>query len=73
MSWTRPRTRRWRTFGQMVLIAVTKTYALRMGAVFMISLATIWLKTGLMPRWLVIVTYLAGAWDSVLPAISACG
>ena len=28
-----------------------------MGAVFMISLATIWLKTGLMPRWLVIVTY----------------
>jgi hypothetical protein len=36
---------------------LTKTYALRMGAVFMISLATIWLKTGLMPRWLVIVTY----------------
>ena len=36
---------------------VDKTYALRMGAVFMISLATIWLKTGLMPRWLVIVTY----------------
>ena len=33
----------------MVLIALTKTYALRMGAVFMISLATIWLKTGLMP------------------------
>ena len=28
-----------------------------MGAVFMISLATIWLKTGLMPRWLVGVTY----------------
>ncbi|WP_123028034.1 hypothetical protein [Mycolicibacterium stellerae] len=46
------------TFGQMVLIVLTKTYALRMGAVFMISLATIWLKTGLMPRWLVIVTYL---------------
>ncbi|MGK2854751.1 MAG: hypothetical protein ACSLE3_11735, partial [Microbacteriaceae bacterium] len=30
----------------------------RMAAVFMISLATIWLRTGLMPRWLVIVTYL---------------
>jgi hypothetical protein len=29
-----------------------------MAAVFMISLATIWLKTGLMPRWLVGVTYL---------------
>jgi hypothetical protein len=46
------------TFGQMVLLAISKTYALRMAAVFMISLATIWLKTGLMPRWLVIVTYL---------------
>jgi len=46
------------TFGQMVLIALTKTYALRMGAVFMISLATMWLKTGVMPRWLVIVTYI---------------
>ena len=46
------------TFGQMVLLALTKTYALRMAAVFMISLATIWLKTGLMPRWLVVVTYL---------------
>jgi hypothetical protein len=46
------------TFGQMVLLAIAKTYALRMAAVFMISLATIWLKTGLMPRWLVIVTYL---------------
>jgi hypothetical protein len=46
------------TFGQMVLLTVSKTYALRMAAVFMISLATIWLKTGLMPRWLVIVTYL---------------
>jgi hypothetical protein len=30
-----------------------------MAAVFMISLATIWLKTGLMPRWLVVVSYLA--------------
>jgi hypothetical protein len=49
------------TFGQMVLITLTKTYALRMGAVFMISLATIWLKTGLMPRWLVIVTYVLAA------------
>ena len=41
-----------------MLLAIAKTYALRMAAVFMISLATIWLKTGLMPRWLVIVTYL---------------
>ena len=46
------------TFGQMVLLSVSKTYALRMAAVFMVSLATIWLKTGLMPKWLVIATYL---------------
>lgn len=44
-------------FGQGLLLALSNTYALRMAAVFMISLATIWLKTKLMPRWLVIVTY----------------
>ncbi|OMC37981.1 hypothetical protein A5740_04040 [Mycobacterium sp. GA-1841] len=46
------------TFGQMVLMALSKTYGVRMAAVFMISLATIWLKTGLMPRPLVYATYL---------------
>jgi hypothetical protein len=45
------------TFGRMMLLALTKTYALRMAAVFMMSLATIWLRTGLMPRWLVVLTY----------------
>jgi hypothetical protein len=44
-------------FGQTLLLALTKSYGVRMGAVFMISLATIWLKTGLMPRWLIAVTY----------------
>lgn len=46
-------------FGQMLLLKLSKTYALRMAAVFMMSLATIWLRTGLMPRWLVFATYLA--------------
>jgi hypothetical protein len=46
-------------FGKMVVLAASKTYALRMAAVFMISLATIWLKTALMPRWLVGLSYLA--------------
>lgn len=45
-------------FGQMLLMALSKTYGVRMAAVFMISLATIWLKTGLMPRALVYTTYL---------------
>ena len=44
-------------FGRMLLIALSKTYGLRMAAVFMISLATIWLRTRLMPRWLVYTTY----------------
>jgi hypothetical protein len=29
-----------------------------MAGVMMISLATIWIRTGLMPRWLTVTTYL---------------
>lgn len=47
-------------FGRMIVLSASKTYAVRMGAVFIISLATIWLKTGLMPRWLVAISYLSG-------------
>jgi hypothetical protein len=35
-------------FGRMIVVSAAKTYAIRMAAVFMISLATIWLKTGLL-------------------------
>lgn len=45
-------------FGQMLLLKLSKTYALKMAAVFMMSLATIWLRTGLMPRGLTYATYL---------------
>lgn len=45
-------------FGKMIVVFAARTYAIRMAAVFMMSLATIWLKTGLMPRWLVVVSYL---------------
>jgi hypothetical protein len=45
-------------FGQAMLTSLSNTYALRMAGVFMISLGTIWLKTRLMPTWLVVVTYL---------------
>lgn len=44
-------------FGQALLVSLSNTYALRMAAVFMMSLAIIWLRTRLMPMWLVIVTY----------------
>ena len=43
--------------GQALLVSLSNTYALRMAAVFMMSLATIWLRTRLMPVWLVIITY----------------
>jgi hypothetical protein len=45
-------------FGKMVVLSTTKTYAVRMAAVFMISAATIWLRTGLMPKWLTLLSYL---------------
>ena len=45
-------------FGKAVVFRGTTTFAARMAAVFMMSLATVWLKTGLMPRWLVGVSYL---------------
>lgn len=45
-------------FATVVMVSASKTYALRMAAVFMISLATIWLKTALMPGWLAVASYL---------------
>ncbi|MEW5809611.1 MAG: hypothetical protein AB1925_09155 [Actinomycetota bacterium] len=57
-------------FGHGLLLALTNTYALRMAAVFMMSLATIWLRTGLMPRWLVVVTYVAAVSELVAGDVS---
>ena len=45
-------------FTRALMIQLSNVYALRMAGVFMLSLGTIWLRTGLMPRWLVILTYL---------------
>ncbi len=39
-------------FGRSVMSELFSIYALRMAGVFVISLGTIWLRTGLMPRWL---------------------
>lgn len=36
---------------------ILNIYGVRMEGVFMMSLGTIWLRTGIMPRWLVILTY----------------
>jgi MFS family permease len=48
-------------FGRAVMLEVSNVYALRMAGVFMISLGTIWLRTGLMPRWIAVLTYVLAA------------
>jgi hypothetical protein len=45
------------TFGRSVMLQVSNVYALRMAGVLLISLATMWLRTGVMPRWLAFLTY----------------
>jgi hypothetical protein len=44
-------------FGRALMLNISNVYALRMAGVTMISLATIWIRTGVMPRWLAVVTY----------------
>jgi hypothetical protein len=44
-------------FGRAVMLQVTNVYALRMAAVFMISLGTTWHRSGTAPRLLVITTF----------------
>ncbi len=36
-------------------------YAMRMAGAFMMVLGTIWVRTGVMPRWLALITYLLAA------------
>jgi hypothetical protein len=45
-------------FGRALMLHISNVYALRMAGVTMISLATIWIRTGLMPRLLAVMTYL---------------
>ena len=45
------------TFARAEMLEITNVYALRMAGVFMISLGTVWLRTGLMARWAVVLTY----------------
>jgi hypothetical protein len=44
------------TFGRVLMYQITHNYAIRMAGVFMLSLGTIWFRTGLMPRWLALLT-----------------
>ncbi len=44
-------------FGRAVMYTITKVYAIRMAGVFMIALGTIWMRTRVMPRLFVFLTY----------------
>ena len=44
-------------FGRAVMYTITKVYAIRMAGVFMIALATIWMRTRVMPRLFVFLSY----------------
>ena len=44
-------------FGFAVMNQILGNYALRMSSVYMLSIASIWTRTGMMPRWLSIVTF----------------
>ncbi len=45
------------TYGRAAMFQLINVYALRMAGVFMISLGTIWLRTGLMHRGWALLTY----------------
>jgi hypothetical protein len=45
------------TLVRTAMYRITNVYAIKMAGVLMISLATIWVRTGLMPRWLAFFTY----------------
>jgi hypothetical protein len=45
------------TFGRAIMYTITNVYGVRMAGVFMVSLATIWIRTHVMPRVFVFLTY----------------
>ena len=45
-------------FGFALMNEIIGNYGLRMAGVYMSAINTLWTKTGLMPRWLTIGTYL---------------
>ncbi len=44
-------------YARQIVAQIFGVYALRMAAIFLISQATLWLRTGVMPRWMALLTY----------------
>ncbi len=45
-------------FGFALMNEIIGNYGLRMAGVYMMAIGTLWTRTGVMPRWLVILTYI---------------
>ena len=45
-------------FGFAFMNEIVSNYALRMVGVYMMSIGTLWTRTGVMTRWLTIITYI---------------
>jgi len=45
------------TYARHMIAQIFSVYGLRMAAVFMLSQATLWLRTGVMPRWMALASY----------------
>jgi hypothetical protein len=48
------------TYARQLVAQIFSIYALRMAAVFVISQATLWIRTGVMPRWMAVLSYAVG-------------
>lgn len=47
-------------FGRDIVTQIFAVYGIRMAAVFVISQATLWLRTGVMPRWMAALSFVVG-------------
>ena len=48
------------TYARQTVSQIFSIFALRMAAVFVLSQATLWSRTGTMPRWIALLTYVVG-------------
>ena len=49
------------TLSQAIILQISNVYALRMAGFFMLSLGTLWLRTGALPKWTSFFTYAVAA------------
>lgn len=59
------------TFGRTLIYTIMNIYAIRMAGVFMLSLGTIWLRTRVMPRLFIFLTYALAAGMLIAGSLSA--